>query len=55
MLQIEPGVHFSLFHSKVLGSADFPLSGIPMQDLVDKIEGSSGRRGRRGCLGLRRS
>lgn len=38
MLQMEPGVHFSLFHSKVLGSEDFPLSTIPMQDIVGRIE-----------------
>ncbi|SPN97306.1 related to NADPH quinone oxidoreductase homolog PIG3 [Cephalotrichum gorgonifer] len=38
MLQMKPSVHFSLFHSKVLGSPDFPLSGIPMQDIVRRIE-----------------
>ncbi|KAK3380781.1 chaperonin 10-like protein [Podospora didyma] len=38
MVQMESGVHFSLFHSKVLGSPDFPLSGIPLQDIVDKLE-----------------
>ncbi|PKS06143.1 hypothetical protein jhhlp_007460 [Lomentospora prolificans] len=38
MLQMESGVHFSLFHSKVLGSPDFPLSGIPMQEIISKIE-----------------
>lgn len=38
MLQMEPGVHFSLFHSKVLGSPDFPLSRIPLQDIVGRIE-----------------
>lgn len=38
MLQMEPGVHFSLFHSKVLGSQDYPLGEIPMQDIVGKIE-----------------
>ncbi|KAK3361398.1 chaperonin 10-like protein [Lasiosphaeria ovina] len=37
MLQMESGVHFSLFHSKVLGSRDFPLSGIPLQEIVDKL------------------
>ncbi|KAK1765872.1 chaperonin 10-like protein [Phialemonium atrogriseum] len=37
MLQMETGVHFSLFHSKVLGGPDFPLKGIPLQDIVDKI------------------
>lgn len=38
MVQMKPGVHFSLFHSKVLGTAEFPLSGIPLQGIVDKIE-----------------
>jgi len=38
MIQMESGVHFSLFHSKVLGNPDFPLSGIPLQDIVRKIE-----------------
>ena len=39
MLQMEPGVHFSLFHSKVLGSEAFPLASVPMQDIVRRIEG----------------
>lgn len=38
MIEMEPGVHFSLFHSKVLGTPDFPLSGIPLQEIVEKIE-----------------
>ncbi|KAB5551347.1 chaperonin 10-like protein [Coniochaeta sp. 2T2.1] len=38
MLQMESGVHFSLFHSKMLGSPAFPLSGIPLQEIVDKID-----------------
>ena len=38
MVQMESGVHFSLFHSKVLGSPEFPLSGIPLQEVVRKIE-----------------
>jgi NADPH:quinone reductase-like Zn-dependent oxidoreductase len=38
MIQMESGVHFSLFHSKVLGEPDFPLSGIPLQDIVRNIE-----------------
>jgi len=38
MIQMESGVHFSLFHSKVLGTPDFPLSRIPLQDIVKKIE-----------------
>ncbi|KAF5361549.1 hypothetical protein D9757_012087 [Collybiopsis confluens] len=38
MVEMKTGVHFSLFHSKVLGSREFPLSGIPLQDIVRKIE-----------------
>jgi len=38
MIEMEPGVHFSLFHSKVLGSDDFPVSGIPLQEIVQKLE-----------------
>lgn len=38
MVQMEAGVHFSLFHSKVLGGPDFPLSEIPLQDIARKIE-----------------
>ncbi|KAH8649321.1 chaperonin 10-like protein [Xylariales sp. PMI_506] len=38
MVQMESGVHFSLFHSKMLGSAGFPVTGIPLQEIVDKIE-----------------
>ncbi|KAF9064895.1 chaperonin 10-like protein [Rhodocollybia butyracea] len=38
MVEMKPGVHFSLFHSKVLGSQEFPLSAIPLQDIVRKIE-----------------
>ncbi|KEZ41981.1 Uncharacterized protein SAPIO_CDS6558 [Scedosporium apiospermum] len=38
MVQMKSGVHFSLFHSKVLGSPDFPLSEIPMQKIVHMIE-----------------
>jgi NADPH2:quinone reductase len=38
MVQMESGVHFSLFHSKVLGTPDFPLSAVPLQDIVRKIE-----------------
>ncbi|KAE8442641.1 hypothetical protein EG329_002998 [Mollisiaceae sp. DMI_Dod_QoI] len=38
MVQMDSGVHFSLFHSKVLGSEDFPLSNIPLQEIVKKIE-----------------
>ncbi|KAK4944436.1 hypothetical protein LTR10_016110 [Elasticomyces elasticus] len=38
MVEMESGVHFSLFHSKVVGSPSFPLSAIPLQDIVRKIE-----------------
>jgi NADPH:quinone reductase-like Zn-dependent oxidoreductase len=38
MVEMESGVHFSLFHSKVLGSPDFPLSGVPVQDIVTIIQ-----------------
>ncbi|KAI1178191.1 GroES-like protein [Nemania sp. FL0916] len=38
MVQMESGVHFSLFHSKVLGTKEFPLSNIPLQEIVRKIE-----------------
>ncbi|KAI0100719.1 alcohol dehydrogenase zinc-binding domain protein [Hypoxylon sp. NC0597] len=38
MVQMESGVHFSLFHSKVLGTPDFSLSEIPLQDIARKIE-----------------
>jgi NADPH2:quinone reductase len=38
MIQMESGVHFSLFHSKSLGGLDFPLSKIPFQEIVEKIE-----------------
>lgn len=38
MVEMESGVHFSLFHSKVLGTPEFPLSAIAFQDIVKKIE-----------------
>ena len=38
MLQMDPGVHFSLFHSKVLGTKEFPLEAIPLQEIVRKVE-----------------
>lgn len=36
---MEPGVYFSLFHGKALGLSDFLLSGVLMQDIVERIEG----------------
>jgi len=38
MVEMESGVHFSLFHSKVLGTKAFPLSSIPLQGIAKKIE-----------------
>ncbi|KAH8807534.1 chaperonin 10-like protein [Xylogone sp. PMI_703] len=38
MIEMDSGVHFSLFHSKVLGTREFPLSAIPLQEIVRKIE-----------------
>jgi NADPH2:quinone reductase len=38
MLQMKTGVHFSLFHSKMLGTAGFPFSEIPLQSIVRQIE-----------------
>ncbi|KAL4891039.1 GroES-like protein [Aspergillus ambiguus] len=38
MLQMKSGVHFSLFHGKVLGSPGFPFSKIPLQRIVQQIE-----------------
>lgn len=38
MIDMDSGVHFSLFHSKNLGGADFPMSGIPLQEIADKLE-----------------
>jgi NADPH:quinone reductase-like Zn-dependent oxidoreductase len=38
MLQMKSGVHFSLFHSKVLGTPGFPFSKIPLQSIVQQIE-----------------
>ena len=38
MIEMETGVHFSLFHSKVLGSDNFPLSVYPLQEIAEKIQ-----------------
>ncbi|KIW23742.1 uncharacterized protein PV07_11920 [Cladophialophora immunda] len=38
MVEMDSGVHFSLFHSKVVGTEDFPLEKIPLQEIADKIE-----------------
>lgn len=41
MVEMESGVHFSLFHSKVLGTPDFPLSAVPLQQIINKIQSGS--------------
>jgi len=38
MIDMDSGVHFSLFHSKNLGTLEFPMSGIPLQEIADKVE-----------------
>jgi NADPH2:quinone reductase len=38
MVEMPAGVHLMLFHSKVLGSREFPLEKIPFQRIVTKIE-----------------
>lgn len=38
MVDMESGIHFSLFHSKVLGSPEFPMSAVPLQEIVSKIQ-----------------
>ena len=38
MIQMATGIHFSLFHSKVLGTMEFPLSDVPLQEIVRHIE-----------------
>lgn len=41
MVEMESGVHFSLFHSKMLGTPEFPMSNVPLQEIVGKIERGS--------------
>lgn len=36
--QMPSGVHFSFFGSFVFGSPDFPVSEVPMQTIVDRVE-----------------
>jgi NADPH:quinone reductase-like Zn-dependent oxidoreductase len=38
MIDMESGIHFSLFHSKVLGSPEFPMSAVPLQEIVSRIQ-----------------
>jgi len=37
LLQMASGVHFSLFGSFVFGTPEFPVSGIPLQEIVDRV------------------
>jgi len=37
LLQMPSGVQFSFFGSFVFGSPEFPLSDIPLQDIVDRV------------------
>jgi NADPH:quinone reductase-like Zn-dependent oxidoreductase len=38
LLQMPSGVHFSFFGSFEVGTDAFPLSAIPLQDIVGKVE-----------------
>ena len=38
LTQMPSGVQFSFFGSFELGSETFPLSAIPLQEVVDKVE-----------------
>ena len=37
MLQMASGIHFSLFGSFVFGTAEFPVSEVPLQEIVDRV------------------
>jgi NADPH:quinone reductase-like Zn-dependent oxidoreductase len=37
IMQLPSGVHYSLFGSFVFGSAEFPVSQVPMQSIVDRV------------------
>src|SRR5215468_6335856 len=37
LLQMASGVHFSIFGSFVFGTPEFPVSAIPMQEIVDRV------------------
>jgi NADPH:quinone reductase len=37
LLQMASGVHFSLFGSFVFGTPEFPVSEIPLQEIVDRV------------------
>jgi NADPH2:quinone reductase len=38
IMQMPSGVHYSLFGSFVYGTPEFPLSDVPMQTIVDRVE-----------------
>jgi NADPH:quinone reductase-like Zn-dependent oxidoreductase len=38
LLQMASGVHFSLFGSFVFGTREFPVSGVPLQEIVGRVE-----------------
>lgn len=38
MIDMDSGVHFSLFHSKNLGTPEFPMNRIPLQEIAEKAE-----------------
>jgi NADPH:quinone reductase len=37
LLQMTSGIHFSLFASFVFGTPEFPVSEVPLQDIVDRV------------------
>jgi NADPH:quinone reductase-like Zn-dependent oxidoreductase len=41
VLQMPSGVHFSLFGSFMFGSAEFPLTQVPLQAIVDRVAAGS--------------
>lgn len=46
MVEMHSGVHFSLFHSKVLGTPDFPMSAVPLQQIVGRFKADNGTQSR---------
>ena len=54
LLQMPSGVYFTFFGSFVFGTPDFPVSDVPLQDIVDKAAaGLPGKTGPR--LSVRRN
>ena len=37
LLQMASGIHFSLFGSFVFGTPEFPVSQVPLQEIVDRV------------------